>query len=84
MRRRFNTLGPGLVTGAADDDPSGIVTYSQAGAHVRLYVALGFAVQVSPCGGYPDYLGPIGCANSHGIAYNLHKHYPRWLLTPSN
>ena len=34
LRRLFNVLGPGLVTGAADDDPSGIATYSQAGAQL--------------------------------------------------
>jgi len=36
LKKFFRTLGPGLVTGASDDDPSGIATYSQAGANLAL------------------------------------------------
>ena len=47
-------LGPGLITGAADDDPSGIATYSQGGRPVRLWPALDPAADLSADGGDPD------------------------------
>lgn len=73
-------LGPGLITGAADDDPSGIATYSQAGAQfgfdmlwtVLLTYPLMVAIQVVSA--------RIGRVSGHGLATNLRRHYPRWLL----
>jgi len=73
-------LGPGLITGAADDDPSGIATYSQAGAQfgfdmlwtVLLTYPLMVAIQVVSA--------RIGLVSGHGLATNLRRHYPRWLL----
>jgi NRAMP (natural resistance-associated macrophage protein)-like metal ion transporter len=73
-------LGPGLVTGAADDDPSGIATYSQAGAQ------FGFGMLWSLLFTYPLMAGiqlisaRIGRVSGHGLASNIRKHYPRWLL----
>ena len=75
-----NKLGPGLITGAADDDPSGIATYSQAGAQfgynmlwtVVLTLPLMVAIQVISA--------KIGRVSGHGLATNIHKHYPGWLL----
>ncbi|RDV00577.1 NRAMP family divalent metal transporter [Trinickia dinghuensis] len=73
-------LGPGLITGAADDDPSGIGTYSQAGAQfgynllwtLLLTYPLMTAIQlVSAC---------IGRVTGKGLASNMRAHYPRWLL----
>ena len=80
IRRFFSLLGPGLITGAADDDPSGIVTYSQAGAQFgfgQLWTALFmlpilFAVQ--------EMAGRIGLVTNRGIAANLKAHYPRAIL----
>ncbi|MES2068849.1 MAG: divalent metal cation transporter [Pseudomonadota bacterium] len=73
-------LGPGLITGAADDDPSGIATYSQAGAQ------FGFTMLWTVLLTYPLMVGiqvvsaRIGRVSGHGLATNIAKHYPRWLL----
>lgn len=82
-RRRtsfLRTLGPGLVTGAADDDPSGIATYSQVGA--QFGYALGWTMLFS----YPlmaaiqGISAGIGAVTGQGIAQNLRRHYPLWVL----
>ncbi|MFZ6707652.1 NRAMP family divalent metal transporter [Undibacterium sp. TC9W] len=73
-------LGPGLITGAADDDPSGIATYSQAGAQ------FGFNMLWTVLFTYPLMVGIqvvsalIGRVSGHGLATNIRRHYPTWLL----
>lgn len=73
-------LGPGLITGAADDDPSGIATYSQAGAQ------FGFGLLWTLLFTYPLMVGiqivsaRIGRVTGHGLATNIRKYYPPWLL----
>ena len=73
-------LGPGLITGAADDDPSGIATYSQAGAQ------FGFSMLWTVLLTYPLMVGiqvvsaKIGRVSGHGLATNIRQHYPAWLL----
>jgi NRAMP (natural resistance-associated macrophage protein)-like metal ion transporter len=73
-------LGPGLITGAADDDPSGIATYSQAGAQ------FGFGLLWTVLFTYPLMVGiqvvsaRIGRVTGHGLATNIRRHYPKWLL----
>lgn len=73
-------LGPGLITGAADDDPSGIATYSQAGAQ------FGFGMLWTVCLTFPLMLGiqvisaKIGRVSGHGLATNIRRHYPKSLL----
>lgn len=80
LLRFLRVLGPGLVTGAADDDPSGIATYSQVGA--QFGYQMGWTVLFS----YPlmaaiqEIAARIGSTTGHGIAANLRKHYPRWVL----
>lgn len=75
-----NKLGPGLITGAADDDPSGIATYSQAGAQ------FGFNMLWTALLTYPLMVGiqivsaQIGRVSGHGLATNIRRHYPAWLL----
>jgi NRAMP (natural resistance-associated macrophage protein)-like metal ion transporter len=73
-------LGPGLVTGAADDDPSGIATYSQVGAQfgygVGWMVILSFPLMVA----IQEIAAHIGVVTGAGIAQNVKQHYPRWLL----
>lgn len=79
-KRFLQRLGPGLVTGASDDDPSGIGTYSQAGAQ------LGFAIGWSMLLTYPlmaaiqEISARIGRTTGRGIAGNLCRYYPNWLL----
>lgn len=73
-------LGPGLVTGAADDDPSGVGTYSQVGAQ------FGFGLAWTLFFGYPllasiqAICARIGATTGKGIAQNLRQHYSPWLL----
>ena len=75
----YQVLGPGLVTGAADDDPSGIATYSQVGA--QFGYGLGWTLVVS----YPlmaaiqEISARIGRVTGFGIAGNLRRNYPGWL-----
>lgn len=76
----LNKLGPGLITGAADDDPSGIATYSQAGAQ------FGFSMLWTVFFTYPLMVGiqlisaRIGRVSGRGLASNMRRHYPPWLL----
>src|SRR5471030_3042676 len=73
-------LGPGLITGAADDDPSGIAAYSQAGAQ------FGFGMLWTLLFTYPLMVGiqvvsaRIGRVTGRGLASNLRTHYPPVLL----
>lgn len=73
-------LGPGLITGAADDDPSGIATYSQAGAqfgpNMLWTVFLTYPLMV----GIQIISAKIGRVSGHGLASNMRLHYPAWLL----
>jgi len=78
--RYFQTLGPGLVTGASDDDPSGIATYSVAGA------AYGYALLWTTLVTFPLMAAiqlvcaRIGLVTGRGLAGAVRRHYPRWLL----
>ncbi len=73
-------LGPGLITGAADDDPSGIATYSQVGAQFgyglawTMLFSLPFMIVIQ------EISGRIGCVTGHGLADNLRRHYSPWLV----
>ena len=75
-------LGPGIVTGASDDDPSGIATYSQVGAQ------FGFAMLWTMLFSYPLMAGIqeisawIGRVTGMGIAANIGRYYSRWVLYP--
>ena len=73
-------LGPGLITGASDDDPSGIATYSQAGAQ------FGYAIGWTMLFTYPLMCAiqlisaQIGRVTGRGIAGNMRRHMPAWML----
>jgi NRAMP (natural resistance-associated macrophage protein)-like metal ion transporter len=73
-------LGPGLITGAADDDPSGIATYSQVGAQFGTSMAWIMLFSYPLMAAIQVVSARIGCVTGLGIAANLHLHYPRWLL----
>lgn len=79
-RSPVEVLGPGLVTGAADDDPSGVGTYSQVGAQ------FGYGLAWTLFFGYPllfsiqAICARIGATTGRGIAQNLREHYAPWLL----
>ena len=80
LRQGLRQLGPGLITGAADDDPSGIATYSQAGAQfgysmlwtVVLTLPLMAAIQIVSA--------RIGYVTRLGLTTNIRAAYPRWVL----
>ena len=80
MRLLLKSLGPGVITGAADDDPSGIATYSVAGAELGttlLWTALlpwplMAAVQIM--------CARIGMVTGQGLAGNFKQRFPSWLL----
>src|SRR5437763_5808489 len=82
FKRFFKLLGPGLVTGASDDDPSGIGTCAQAGAALG-FSALWTALFTFPMMWTMQFIcAKIGMVTGAGLARALRKHYPRWLLYP--
>ncbi|MEI7736568.1 MAG: divalent metal cation transporter, partial [Ferruginibacter sp.] len=90
MKRKLNTftklyrfwkkIGPGLVTGASDDDPSGIATYSQAGAAYGLATLWTSIVAFSLMAAIQQMCARIGLVTSQGLTGTLKKHYPRPVL----
>src|SRR3954469_24642879 len=72
-------LGPGLITGAADADPSGIATYSQAGAQFRFGLVWTLFLTTPLMIGIQMLSARIGWATSEGLASNIDKMCPRWL-----
>ena len=76
----LKALGPGLVTGAADDDPSGIATYSQVGAQFGYDLAWVMLFSYPLMAVTQAISARIGCVTGRGIAQNIRRHYPRWLL----
>src|SRR6516164_5300644 len=73
-------LGPGLITGAADDDPSGIATYSQAGAQYGYGLLWSVLLTTPLMIGIQTVSARIGRVTGHGLAANIRDHYPPWLL----
>lgn len=72
-------LGPGLITGAADDDPSGIATYSQVGAQFGYGLAWTMLFSLPLMIVIQEISGRIGCVTGRGISENLRRHYTPWL-----
>jgi len=76
----WKSLGPGLTTGAADDDPSGIATYSQTGSQYG-YQLLWLAGFTFPLMAFvQEMCARIGLVTGRGLAGNIRIHYPRWIL----
>ncbi|MBR8132473.1 NRAMP family divalent metal transporter [Burkholderia ambifaria] len=73
-------LGPGLVTGAADDDPSGIGTYSQAGAQFGFELLWSLLLTYPLMTAVQLVSARIGRVTGKGLASNMRTHYPPWLL----
>ena len=73
-------LGPGLITGASDDDPSGIGTYTTAGASLG-FAMLWTAILTLPMMAAVQFIcAKIGMVSGMGLAGALRKHYPSWLV----
>ncbi len=80
LRRMLETLGPGLITGAADDDPSGISTYSVAGAAYG-YTTLWIALLTFPLMTAVQLMcARLGMVTGQGLAAAVRNNYPRWVL----
>jgi len=80
IKRFFLVLGPGLITGASDDDPSGIGTYTTAGAALGL-ATLWTAVLTLPMMAAVQFIcAKIGLVSGRGLAGVLRKHYPGWVV----
>jgi NRAMP (natural resistance-associated macrophage protein)-like metal ion transporter len=80
LRDFFADLGPGLITGAADDDPSGIATYSVAGASLG-YSSLWTALFSFPMMAAVQMMcARLGMVSGQGLAAVIRKRYPRWVL----
>jgi NRAMP (natural resistance-associated macrophage protein)-like metal ion transporter len=74
------SLGPGLITGASDDDPSGIATYSQAGAQFGYAMCWVMLFCFPLMAAIQEISARMGRVTGQGIAGNIREHYPRWLL----
>ena len=80
VRKFFSDLGPGLITGAADDDPSGISTYSVTGAAFG-YMPLWTALFSFPLMAAVQLMcARLGMVTGRGLAGVVRRHYPRWVL----
>lgn len=80
IKRVLMILGPGLITGASDDDPSGIGTYTTAGASLG-FATLWTAIVTLPMMAAVQLIcAKIGMVSGVGLAAVLRKHYPRWLV----
>ncbi len=80
FRNFLKTLGPGLITGASDDDPSGIGTYSQAGAQLGYGIGWTMLLTFPLMTAIQEISGRVGRVTGHGIAGNVCRHYSGKLL----
>ncbi|MFA5965039.1 MAG: divalent metal cation transporter [Sphingomonas sp.] len=80
FRAFLKSLGPGLITGAADDDPSGIGTHSQVGAEFGYGLAWTFVLSFPLMVAIQQIAAEIGRVTGAGISRNLRRHYPRPIL----
>jgi NRAMP (natural resistance-associated macrophage protein)-like metal ion transporter len=78
--RFWEVLGPGLITGASDDDPSGIGTYAQVGAQYGYAMGWTMLFSFPLMAAIQEISARIGRVTGHGIAGNLRQHYPPALL----
>src|SRR5271167_3327572 len=80
MWKFFGNLGPGLITGAADDDPSGISTYSVAGSSFG-YAPLWTALFSFPLMAAIQMMcARLGMVTARGLAGNVRRYYPNWVV----
>lgn len=76
----FRHLGPGLITGAADDDPSGIGTYSQLGAQFGLAMLWTVPISLFLASSVEELAGRLGLCGRDGLASLIKRHFPRPVL----
>lgn len=81
-RRWYQLLGPGLITGASDDDPSGIATYAQAGAIFAYRMLWVLLFTLPMIAAIQEISARIGRVTGRGLAGNLRRYYSPWLVFP--
>src|SRR5882724_5439533 len=80
LRESIKALGPGLITGASDDDPAGIGTYSQAGAQLGYGIGWTMLLTFPLMAAIQEISARVGRVTGHGISGNVRQHYSWWLL----
>ncbi|HEU5167315.1 MAG TPA: Nramp family divalent metal transporter [Chitinophagaceae bacterium] len=80
IKRLLSILGPGLITGASDDDPSGIATYSQAGAKFGLATLWMSLITFPLMAAIQEMCARIGVVTSQGLTTNIRNNYPKPIL----
>src|SRR5450432_3874245 len=80
IKKFFRILGPGLITGASDDDPSGIATYSQAGAKFGLATLWTALITFPLMAAIQEMCARVGLITTVGLTTTLKKYYPRPLV----
>ena len=80
FRDVIKALGPGLITGASDDDPSGIGTYSQAGAQLGYGIGWTMLLTFPLMAAIQEISARVGRVTGHGISGNVCRYYSAWLL----
>ena len=83
VKRAGKILGPGLITGAADDDPSGIGTYAVAGASLGLATLWTAFLTFPFMAAVQNISARVGIATGMGLAGVIVRHYPRWVVLPT-
>ncbi len=76
----YEIMGPGLITGASDDDPSGIATYSQAGAQFGVDMGWTLLLTFPLMCAIQQISAQIGRVTGYGLGGNLRRNYPSWVL----
>ncbi len=82
FNRLLRILGPGIITGAADDDPSGIATYSQAGAQFGFHLPWTMLFTYPLMTAVQEACMRVGAVTGKGLAAAIREHYPRKVLYP--
>src|SRR5450755_923975 len=80
IKKVFRILGPGLITGASDDDPSGIATYSQAGARFGLLTLWTALLTFPLMAAIQGMCARIGIVTKQGLTVTLKSNYPKSVL----
>lgn len=83
LKKFWRSLGPGFITGASDNDPAGIATYAIAGAKAGLSMLWAIVYIVPLMVVIQKMSAHIGRLSSCGLAGNIKKFYPAWLLVPT-
>ncbi len=80
LKSIIGRFGPGIITGASDDDPSGITTYSQAGASFGFQTLWTVVITLPLMTAVQEMCGRIGLVTSMGLTKVVKKHYPKWVI----